>query len=155
MRAWYIVALLMIVIISGCATKEGTTTPEKTTTSEAGTAEKTAEEETTEATEEVAEEETTEATEEVAEEETTTSEGDIFMTLSGFDPAETTTTVGSTLTLKAVEGDHLLTIGGKSTGKIKEGDTYEVTFDKEGKVKIFDVFTKKSATVTVTAEETE
>ena len=143
MRAWYIVALLMIVIISGCATKEGTTTPEKTTTSEAGTAEKTAEEETTE------------ATEEVAEEETTTSEGDIFMTLSGFDPAETTTTVGSTLTLKAVEGDHLLTIGGKSTGKIKEGDTYEVTFDKEGKVKIFDVFTKKSATVTVTAEETE
>ena len=71
--------------------------------------------------------------------------------VSGFDPAkEVAVKAGGIVTFRAVTGNHMLTINGKSLGKIEQGSVKEETFDKAGTYKVFDIFTKKSTTVVVT-----
>ncbi|MBU0627704.1 MAG: hypothetical protein KKC75_00820 [Nanoarchaeota archaeon] len=82
-------------------------------------------------------------------------EGEIAVTKAGFDPAEMTVALGSIVTLNAVEGDHKFTIGGMSTPIVSEGTSYDATFDKVGKINIFDILTKKSAVITVTEQAGE
>ncbi len=141
MKVSYIVALLMIVLMIGCATKEeaAPVAPvEPTVPAEEPPAAP------TQPVEEVA-----------AEEKVPVVVGDIVVTSAGFDPAEMTVTVGSMLTIKSSEGRHKLTVDGTTTDVIEEGAAVDVTFDEVGKIRVFDIFTKKSAYVTVTEEAAE
>ncbi|MBW2974365.1 hypothetical protein KY366_01485 [Candidatus Woesearchaeota archaeon] len=142
MRAAYIVALFMIVLMVGCATKQTEAPAAETPAAEAPAAE------TPEAP--AVAETPTEA------EAPAVVEGDIVITSAGFDQAEMTVKVGTTLAIKSAEGVHQLTVSGIKTPitnlRIEEGSAQEVTFDKVGKARIFDIFTKKSAYVTVTEE---
>jgi len=133
MKVRYIVALLAIFILVGCAAKQ--TTPAAT----APPAETPAAIEQPAATEPVQEEAAAPA-----------AETEIAVKISGFDPSELTAVVGTKVSIKAVEGNHKFTIAGKSTETVAEGSSYELTLDNEGKVPIFDLFTKKSATIIVT-----
>lgn len=133
MRISYIVALLVVLLMVGCAAKQ----PAAPVTPPAAP-------ETPPAPPPAAETPTTETPAAAP------SAGEIVVTNAGFDPAESTAKVGDTVTIKAVEGKHKLTIGGASTPTIEEGSSYDVTLSKAGKTPIFDIITKKSAIITVT-----
>ena len=81
---------------------------------------------------------------------------EIAVLAKGFDPAEdVTVNVGDTVTFRATEGKHMLTVGGHSLGTIEEGSVKEQTFDKAGTYKVFDIFTKKTTNVIVVAAAAE
>jgi len=140
MKITYIVALLMIVFMVGCAT----TQPE-----EAPAAPEEPAEETPALPEEPAEAPAEEA------ETPTVVEGDVIVTSAGFDPAEMTVPLGTMLTVVAGEGRHTLTVDGKSTPPIEEGTGYDITFDTAKTVRIWDLSSKKWLIVTVTEESAE
>lgn len=135
MRVSYIVALLMIVLIVGCAAPE---------TPPAAPAEEPPTEEPPAVPAEVSE--IPAATPETP----VAVKSEIIVTSAGFDPAELTVKVGSTLAIKSTEGKHRLTVGGKLVPTVEEGSATDVTFDKVGKIIVFDLSTKKSAIITVT-----
>ncbi len=138
MKLGYIVALLIIVLMVGCAKQEEPAALPPAETPLVPEAQ-----------------ETPPLPEAPAEEEPAVVEGDIAVTSAGFDPAEMTVTVGTTLAIKSAEGKHKFTIAGTTTPIVEEGTAYDVTFDKAGEVRIFDIFTKKSAYITVTEEAME
>ena len=137
MKISYIVAILAIIMLVGCATPQPAAPEEPAAPPEVPA-------ETPPAVPDASAETVAEV------QNTAATEGEIAITKAGFDPSELTVKIGSTLTLKAVEGDHKLTIGGASTPVIKEGTGYDAKFDKVGDIVIFDILTKKSAIVTVT-----
>lgn len=137
MKIRYLVALLMIALMVGCATPKETTPTAPSTPPAAPSAPATPVQEPTTAPTE------TEPTQAPV-------SGDIVVTNAGFDPAEKTVEVGTTLAILSKEGNHKLTASGKSYPTTEEGTATQITFDKVGSVKIFDVFTKKSATIIVT-----
>jgi len=87
--------------------------------------------------------------EEVVEEVEAPPVGEITVTSAGFDPAELTVAVGTTLTITATEGNHKLTIGGKLAPQIDEGTSYDVVLEEAGETRLFDLLTKKSAVITI------
>lgn len=137
MRVSYIVALLMIVLMVGCATTQPEAPPEAPAAPEAPPA-----------APEVPPVPEAPAAPAVV-------EGDIVITSAGFDPAEKEVVVGTTLAIKSVEGKHKLTVDGKATPEIEEGTAYDVTFDTAKTIRIFDLYTKKWLIVTVTEEAAE
>lgn len=142
MKVGYIVALLMIILIAGCATQKESA-PAAPPAAPAAP-------ETPPAVPEAPA-----APETPAEETPAVVEGDIVVTSAGFDPVEMEVVVGTTLAIKSAEGRHKLTVDGKTTQIIEEGAAADVTFDKVGKIRVFDIFTKKSAYITVTEEAAE
>ena len=128
MKITYVVALLMIVLLVGCAAPPEV--PDEPAPPEVP------------AVPEVPEEEVEVEVEVVT--------GDITVTNAGFDPAELEVPVGSVLTILAVEGRHQLTVDGKTVPAVEEGTGYDVTLDEAGEVRIFDILTKKTAIITVT-----
>ena len=145
MRVRYIVALLVVVLMLGCATQQPTTPPASTQPETPAETPAAAPAETPPALPETPA--TPEAPAEV--------KGDIVITKAGFDPAEMTVKVGTTLAIKSAEGNHKLTVSGTTTPIIEEGSAYDVTFDKVGKIRLFDINTKKSAYITVTEQGAE
>lgn len=139
MKVRYFVALLMVLLLIGCATKTQPAAPATPTTPPPETP---AAPPTPPTVPETSAPTTPTEAPKVA-------EGEITVTSAGFDPAETTVKVGATLSIKSTEGRHKLTVGGTTTPAIEEGSAYDVTFDKVGKIRVFDIFTKKSAYVTV------
>jgi len=142
MKVWYIIGVLALLLFSGCATQ--TTEP----TTPAPTEPETTEPETTEP-------ETTEPAveEEPVPEETAPAGEEVSVTSLGFEPSELTVEVGTTVIFKSVVGKHKLTVAGEASPNLEEGDVFEKTFDQAGSHRAFDIFTKKSATITVTEEE--
>ena len=133
--SYLIVGLVLAALIAGCAPKAETSPAEPTVAP------------ITEVPEVPAETAPAEVPAEAAAPATT----EIGLLVSGFDPAkEVAVKAGGIVTFRAVTGNHMLTINGKSLGKIEQGSVKEETFDKAGTYKVFDIFTKKSTTVVVT-----
>lgn len=135
--SYLIVGLVLVALIAGCAPK-AETSPAAPAEAPAEVPEAPAE----------APAETAPAEEAPAEAPATT---EIGLLVSGFDPAkDVAVKAGGIVTFRAVTGNHMLTVNGKSLGKIEQGSVKEETFDKAGTYKVFDIFTKKSTTVVVT-----
>jgi len=133
--SYLIVGLVLVALIAGCAPKAETSPAAPTGAP------------TTDVVPEAAETAPAEVPAEAAAPATT----EIGLLVSGFDPAkEVAVKAGGIVTFRAVTGNHMLTINGKSLGKIEQGSVKEETFDKAGTYKVFDIFTKKSTTVVVT-----
>jgi len=130
----YVVALLMVFSLIGCAQPEAPEAPDEPAAPDAPDAPEPIDEEPAEVEAPV--------------------EGDLVVTSAGFDPAELTVEVGTTLTILSAEGRHKFTIAGTVSPIVEEGSAYDVTFDTVGEVKVFDILSKKTAIVTVEAAET-
>ncbi|MBW2989408.1 cupredoxin domain-containing protein [Candidatus Woesearchaeota archaeon] len=139
MKAIYMVALLMIVLMVGCATKQ----QEAPAAPEAPPA-------MPEATPSAPGVMPTEAEEMPGVMPSGAVETEVIVTNAGFDPAELEVAAGTKISLKVVEGRHKMTIDGSTTPVIEEGSSYEVTLEEAGEIRIFDIFSKKSAYITVT-----
>ncbi len=75
---------------------------------------------------------------------------EVKVTDKGFDPDTLSIQVGQTVNFVVSQGKHKLTINGEALkDSISEGQQAEYTFAKAGSVKVFDIFTKRSATINV------
>ena len=75
---------------------------------------------------------------------------DINISDKGFDPDTLSIKAGQTVTFVVSQGKHKVTINGEALkDSISEGQQAEYTFGKAGTYKVFDIFTKRSATINV------
>ena len=74
---------------------------------------------------------------------------------AGYDPTELTVKVGTVIEFTSIQGNHKLTANGKGQPSLEEGASQEITADKVGTLRIFDIFTKKTLSVEVVEEMPE
>lgn len=129
MKVSYIMAVLAILLLIGCA--QTTVTPTETAPPTAPA-------------EEPVVEEPAEVTPEVAE---------VEILVRGFDPEEVTVKKGTTVRwINTAAGTKIVTIEGKSSDRLESGDTYEKTFEEVGEYRVFDLFGKRWGKVIVVEE---
>ncbi len=76
---------------------------------------------------------------------------EIRIVVRGFDPEEVTVKKGTTVKwLNVVTGAKMLTGDIGASGRIESGSSFEYTFEEAGEYKIFDLFGKRWGKVTVT-----
>ena len=139
MEIKHILAVLVVLMLSGCAA-EVQEQPEKTVTPKV----------TAPAEESIAEPET--PPEAPAEEEKPVSGvADVQVLRAGFDPEELTVSVGTVVTWKNMDDrvHIILLVGGEGSPKLNNGDIFEYKFEEAGTYEVIDAIFKFKGTVTV------
>ncbi len=152
MKIKYLLAIIMVVLLVGCAQKQATepaetTQPEKPVAQPEAPAEETAPE--------VPQEEAAPETEETTAEEMETPEGvDVTITRSGFKPEEVTVKKGGSLVLKVMdENRHAISSRDSDifrSASMVKGDITEIPLDTAGEFTFMDVVYGNRLIVTVT-----
>ncbi|MDP7180446.1 MAG: hypothetical protein QF824_04205 [Candidatus Woesearchaeota archaeon] len=135
MKVRYLLALLVIAMISACAPAE-VETPEVTPPVDTPPA-------------------APEPTEVVEPQPPEPETVEVEVMYAGYDPSELTVLVGSTIVFKSIQGKHKLTVDGKGQPTLEEDTSQEVVADEVGSLRIFDIFTKKTMNIEVVEEMPE
>jgi len=140
MEIRHILAVLVVLMLSGCAAKVQEQQPTEPVTPEV----------TPPAEEPIAEPETP-AEEEVEEPEVVAGAADVQVLREGFDPEELTVSAGTVVTWKNMDDRiHIVVlVGGERSPRLESEDTFEYKFEEAGTYQVMDAIFGFKGTVTV------